>query len=247
MAGFTKGEERHYTRDVLNRRKAIVGYLTYRFLRLVLRREALRRVEALRQNGSNGQQDRQGGLMIKDRTRSAGAAAAGSATALVEAVRPIVQKAMNDPELHDAIRQAFATGREVTGEIQKNKPSKAARNLAENRKLHRRVESSVQDLQKAVTQPARGVEGQKEEGQEARPRHDRRARGDRRRRVRGAAQAAGRPAGRRRRLRRRRRGVLPGLPRDGARGGSRGRTPRRPRGAPCERPSGGRPCRGFAG
>ena len=89
--------------------------------------------------------------MIKQRTRSAGAAAAGSATALVETVRPIVQKAMNDPELLDPIRKAFATGREVTGEIQKNKPSKAARNLAENRKLHRRVESSVQDLQKAVS------------------------------------------------------------------------------------------------
>ena len=139
---------------MLNRRKALVGYLTYRFFSFVLRREAHKRVDALKQSGpsgSNGQHDRQGGLMIKQRTRSAGAAAAGSASALVETVRPIVQKAMNDPELHDAIRKAFATGREVTGEIQKNKPSKAARNIAENRKLHRRVESSVQDLQKAVS------------------------------------------------------------------------------------------------
>lgn len=128
--------------------------MTYKIASLVLRREANKRVDALRQNGSNasnGQQDRQGGLMIKQRTKSAGAAAAGSASALVETVRPIVQKAMNDPELHDAIRKAFATGREVTGEIQKNKPSKAARNIAENRKLHKRVESSVQDLQKAVS------------------------------------------------------------------------------------------------
>jgi hypothetical protein len=170
MVGFTRGEERHYTRDVLNRRKALVGYLTYRFVRLVLRREALRRVDALRpsgssgSNGSNGQHDRQGGLMIKQRTRSAGAAAAGSATALVETVRPIVQKAINDPELHDALRKAFATGREVTGEIQKNKPSKAARNIAENRKLHRRVESSVQDLQKAVSSLVEESKAKKKSG-----------------------------------------------------------------------------------
>jgi len=139
---------------VINRRKALVGYLTYRIARLVLRREALRRVGGLRQNGPNGpngQYDRQGGLMIKQRTRSAGAVATDRAAALVETVRPIVQKAINDPQLHDAIRQAFATGREVGGEIQKNKPSKAARNIAENRKLHKRVESSVQDLQKAVS------------------------------------------------------------------------------------------------
>jgi len=139
---------------VINRRKAFVGYVTYRIARLVLRREALRRVHGLRQNGPNGpngQYDRQGGLMIKQRTRSAGAVATDLAAALVETVRPIVQKAINDPQLHEALRQAFVTGREVTGEIQKNKPSKAARNIAENRKLHKRVESSVQDLQKAVS------------------------------------------------------------------------------------------------
>jgi hypothetical protein len=152
---------------VLNRRKALVGYLTYRFVRLVLRREAHRRVDALRpsgSNGSNGQHDRQGGLMIKERSKSAGAAAAVGATALVETVRPIVQKAINDPELHEAIRKAFATGREVTGEIQKNKPSKAARNLAENRKLHRRVESSVQDLQKAVSSLVEESKAKKKSG-----------------------------------------------------------------------------------
>jgi hypothetical protein len=154
MRGFTRGEERHYTRDVFNRRKAAVGYATFVIARLLARREVRRRVGALRSNGrdrSNGQHERQGGLMIKQRTRSAGAVATDRATALVETVRPIVQKAINDPQLHDAIRQAFATGREVTGEIQKNKPTKAARKIAENRKLHKRVESSVQDLQKAVS------------------------------------------------------------------------------------------------
>jgi hypothetical protein len=153
MPGFTRGEERHYTRDVLNRRKAAVGYVTFVVARRLARREVLRRLGARRSNGpnrSNGQRERQGGLMIKERTRNAGAVA-DRASALAETVRPIVQKAINDPQLHEALRQAFGVGREVTGEIQKNKPTKAARRLAENRKLHRRVESTVQDLQKAVS------------------------------------------------------------------------------------------------
>ena len=57
-------------------------------------------------------------------------AAADRAAALVETVRPIVTKAMNDPELHEALRQAFATGREVTGEIHGTPPAKVARKLA---------------------------------------------------------------------------------------------------------------------
>ena len=88
--------------------------------------------------------------MLK-RTKSAGAVATDRATALVETVRPIVQKAINDPELHEALRKAFATGREVTGEIQGNKPGRAARKLAQDRRLHKRVEASAQDLQKAVS------------------------------------------------------------------------------------------------
>lgn len=78
-------------------------------------------------------------------------ATADRAAALVETVRPIITKAMNDPELHEALRQAFATGREVTGEISGTPPSKAARKLARDRKLQRRVESSALDLQKAVS------------------------------------------------------------------------------------------------
>jgi len=78
-------------------------------------------------------------------------AAADRAAALVETVRPIVTKAMNDPELHEALRQAFATGREVTGEIHGRPPAKAAKRLANDRKLQRRVESSAHDLQKAVS------------------------------------------------------------------------------------------------
>lgn len=80
-----------------------------------------------------------------------GRAAADRAAALVETVRPIVTKAMNDPELHDALRQAFATGREVSGELSGKPTAKVAKKLAQDRKLHRRVESSAVDLQKAVS------------------------------------------------------------------------------------------------
>ena len=77
--------------------------------------------------------------------------AADRAASLVETVRPIVTKAMSDPELHAALRQAFNTGREVKDEISGTPPKKAARNIAKDRKLQRRVETSAQDLQKAVT------------------------------------------------------------------------------------------------
>ena len=78
-------------------------------------------------------------------------AAADRASALVEQVRPIVTKAVNDPDLHEALRQAFTTGREVKDEISGKPPRKAARKIAKDRKLQRRVEHSAQDLQKAVS------------------------------------------------------------------------------------------------
>ena len=78
-------------------------------------------------------------------------AAADKAVALVEQVRPIVTRAMNDPELHEALRQAFTTGRDVKDELTGQKPSKAAKKLARDKKLQKRVEASATDLQKAVS------------------------------------------------------------------------------------------------
>lgn len=78
-------------------------------------------------------------------------AAADRATALVDAVRPIVARAMSDPELHEALRKALATGREVGGEVTRRKPSKAAKRIAGDRKLHRRVEETAQELRRAVS------------------------------------------------------------------------------------------------
>ena len=79
------------------------------------------------------------------------AKAAARAVALVEVVRPVVTKAMNDPEFHEALRQAFTTGRDVKDELSGQKPSAAARRLAYDRKLQKRVETSAADLQKAVS------------------------------------------------------------------------------------------------
>ena len=76
---------------------------------------------------------------------------AARAVALVEVVRPVVTKAMNDPEFHDALRKAFSTGRDVKDELSGQKPTAAARKLANDRKLQKRVETSAQDLQRAVS------------------------------------------------------------------------------------------------
>ena len=65
-----------------------------------------------------------------NRTKSAPQAVAERTTPRRGGPRPIVQRAMNDPELHAALRQAFDTGREVRGEV-KGKPPE------EDRQAHR--------------------------------------------------------------------------------------------------------------
>ncbi len=131
---------------MLNRRQAVIGYVTFRVARRFALREAHKRVGRARDRVTP---DDQGGSMFKN-GRSAGAAA-DRATALYETVRPIVTKAMQDPELHEAVRQAFNTGRQVQSEISGKPPSKAAKKLAYDRKLQKKVESSATDLQKAVS------------------------------------------------------------------------------------------------
>jgi hypothetical protein len=132
---------------VINRRKALVGYATW-FIGARLLARAMRRRSSRPRLG--GLRDRQGGLMLKQKNTAA-TAVADRATTLVETVRPLVTKALNDPELHDALKKAFATGREVQGEIQGKPPRKAAEKLARDRKLQKKVEKSALDLQKAVS------------------------------------------------------------------------------------------------
>lgn len=99
--------------------------------------------------------------MLK-KTREAGrssAEGAGSAaqagvertSALVELVRPLIVRAANDPQLHEAIRNAFNTGREVNAEVHGKKPSKAAKRIAGNKKLQKRAVASATELRDALS------------------------------------------------------------------------------------------------
>ena len=83
--------------------------------------------------------------MSKDSSRSLAGVAA-----LLETVRPIVQKAASDAEFHGALKQAFAVGKEVNSQVNGKPPSAIARKLAYDRRLQRKVENSAIDLQKAV-------------------------------------------------------------------------------------------------
>jgi hypothetical protein len=126
----------------MDRRRVVLGFVTYRLARRIARRKLRRSVGAMRPD------DADGGQRMKQAKNALNTA---RAVALVETVRPFVTRAMNDPELHDALRKAFSTGMDVKDEISGKKPSKAARKLANDKKLQRRVETSAQDLQKAVT------------------------------------------------------------------------------------------------
>lgn len=131
----------------MKRRNAFVGYVTWFVASRLARRVVKKKVGNLRPGArANG-----GTAQMMNRTKSAPTAVAERASTIVEAVRPIVQRAMNDPELHAALRQAFDTGREVTSEVRSTPPKKAAKRIARDQKLLARVESSATDLQKAVT------------------------------------------------------------------------------------------------
>lgn len=132
---------------MINRRQAVIGYVTYRVARRIARRELGRRLHGLRP-GIRRQAE---GVQMFKNSKGTASAAAERATALVETVRPIVTRAMNDPELHEALRRAFATGREVSSELSGTPPTKAAKKIARDRKLQRRVETSAVDLQRAVS------------------------------------------------------------------------------------------------
>jgi hypothetical protein len=128
---------------VNGRRQALLGFLTYR----LVRRLAKRRLSGAFGAGRPGDAD--GGQRMKQAKNAR--AAAASAVALVETVRPFVSRAMNDPELHDALRQAFSTGMDVRDELSGKPPKKAAKKIARDKKLQKKVENSAQDLQKAVS------------------------------------------------------------------------------------------------
>jgi hypothetical protein len=132
---------------MINRRKAVIGYMVW-VVGTRLARRAVRKKAAGLGFGSHGNGRR---TQMLNRTKSAPQAVALRTAAVAAAVRPIVQRAMNDPELHTALRQAFDTGREVTEKVKGTPPKKAAERLAKDRKLQRRVETSANELKTAVT------------------------------------------------------------------------------------------------
>lgn len=154
---------------MLNRRQTVIGYLTFLVARYAVRRQVRRRLGAMRLAGggrlallSDRRTDatREGTRMLKRTkkvghsglggTKAAGRAGLEQGSAVVEAVRPIVTRALNDPKLHDALRHAFSTGKEVNSRLSGKKPAKAARKLADDRKLQKRAAASATELRDAL-------------------------------------------------------------------------------------------------
>jgi hypothetical protein len=131
---------------MINRRKAIIGYVTYffttRIVGRIVRKKAGDVVPGSSENGGTG---------MLNRTKAAPKAVAAKTAALAAVATPIVQRAISDPELHAAIRQAFDTGREVTTEVRGSSPKTTQKRVARDQKLLAKVETSAAELQKAVT------------------------------------------------------------------------------------------------
>ena len=155
---------------MLNRRQAAVGYLTFLAARRIAKRVARRKLAGLRPNvgdrlGRLGDKrsdaTREGARMLK-KTKEVGRSGVGGAgsaahagvertNALIELVRPIIVRAANDPQLHEALRNAFHTGREINAEVGGTPPSKAAKKIAGNKKLQKRAVASATELRDALT------------------------------------------------------------------------------------------------
>jgi hypothetical protein len=141
---------------MIHRRKAIVGAVAWWVGRRIAQRKLASAQAAVVPDGGSWQ--------MLNRTRSAPQAVAERTTSLVEAVRPVVQRAINDPEFHAALRQAFETSREVRGQVKGKPPAKAAQRIARDRKLQRRVETSANDLKEAVAAVLQEPKRQKRKG-----------------------------------------------------------------------------------
>ena len=75
-----------------------------------------------------------------------------SLAAMIALVRPVIERALADPEFHQAVRQAFGTGRKVTVMVQSSGAQRAARDIGRDRKLQAEIQDSAERLQEAVTQ-----------------------------------------------------------------------------------------------
>lgn len=133
-----------------------MGYVVYLLARRVARRKARGALRGLDpRRAIPGRRSRalpihpdQGALMLK-KSKSAGRVTTDRASTLAEALRPVVTRALSDPELHTALRHAFDTGRVLSDEVLGQNPRTAARKLAEDKKLRRRLQASALELRDA--------------------------------------------------------------------------------------------------
>ncbi len=142
---------------MINRRKAIIGYVTYFFTTRIVGRIVRKKTGDL----GLGSPQNGGKRQMLNRTKSAPKVVAARTAVLVAAARPIVERAMNDPELNAAIRQAFDAGREVTGEVRGKPPKTTEKRVARDQRILEKVETSAADLQQALTRVLKEPEKEK--------------------------------------------------------------------------------------
>jgi hypothetical protein len=123
----------------------LVGAVTVLVATRLARRAAKKKMSDLTPGTSQNK-----GSDTVPKTKTSPAAMAARVSLLVTAARPIVQRAMSDPELRYALQQAFDTGREVTTEVRGKPPKKSARRIERDKKLLEKVEISAAELQRAV-------------------------------------------------------------------------------------------------
>jgi hypothetical protein len=132
--------------NVKARFNALVGAVTIFIGTRLARRAAKKKMDEL----TPGTSKNKGSETVPNKTKPSPGAMAARATLLVAAARPIVQRAMNDPELRSALQHAFETGRDVTTEVRGKSPKKSAQRIERDKKILERVEISAAELQKAV-------------------------------------------------------------------------------------------------
>lgn len=76
--------------------------------------------------------------------------------AIYGATRPRVERVINDPEVQDAVRRAYATGRHAFGELTKQKDvRKAAQKLTKDKRVQQDILEVMRSLQFAVGEVAK--------------------------------------------------------------------------------------------
>jgi hypothetical protein len=125
---------------------ALVGSLTLFVATRLARRAARKKKDDL----TPGTSQNEGSETVPNKIKTAPAATVARAAVLIAAARPVVQRAMSDPELRSALQHAFETGKEVTTEVRGKPPKKSTQRIERDKRLLEKVEISAAELQKAM-------------------------------------------------------------------------------------------------